>query len=83
MIVNIGDYWQYAVVLPALYIVKMVISNNKTIQEMKEYIAKECITDSELDRHEKRMMDYIHTFQERIETIDKKIDHVLMHVKKP
>ena len=82
MLETVGLYWEYAVLLPVAYIVKMTISNNKSIQEMKEAIARDLVTDTELEKHEQRMKEYIHDFKRDVIRIEEKLDHLILHVQK-
>jgi len=78
----IGVYWQYAILLPIGYIVKMVITNNKSIQEIKQEMAKNFVSNHELDKHEQRIKDYIHDFKIDVTRIEKKLDDLIMYMKK-
>jgi len=82
MLETVGMYWEYAILLPLGYIVKMVITNNKSIQDLKQELARDFVTETELEKHEQRMKEYIHTFKDDIARIDKKLDHMLIHLKR-
>ena len=82
MLETVGMYWEYAILLPLGYIVKMVITNNKSIQDLKQELVRDFVTETELEKHEQRMKEYIHDFKRDVIRIEEKLDHLILHVQK-
>lgn len=87
---TIAEYWYYIVVIPAGYLVRMVLGNNKEIQQLKQELEEHMAIDAREHKYILEKLEDISTpieesvqrIDKRMTDIDKKMDQVILHVSK-